>query len=222
MPRPVGRRYWWDEDVGRYRGFNGRFVASSTVRRALDRTLDAAVSPQGRVSVLSNALQSGEISLADWQTGMMKEVKNVHINSATAARGGYANMNQAEWGRVGQRIRFHYDRLDYFARQIQAGEVVLDGRFLTRSNMYIQAGRSTYERTADAEQRQYGFTEIRNILRDRVKACESGIRVGCINLTEMGWMSLDDPRWAAPGERTCLGSCRCETEYRNPATGETR
>ena len=220
MPTPP--KYYWDDSVARYRDARGRFVAQSTVRRALDLTLENAASPAGRVRILSEQLQAGKISLADWQTGMMREVKNVHINSAVSAKGGWEQMSQADWGRVGQRVRFHYEKLDNFARQIESGEVVLDGRFMNRAEMYVEAGRSTHERQTQAERAKRGYTEMKNILEDYVRSCAGEVsgRPGCQDLTALGWIPVDDARWAPPGERICLGRCRCRVAYRNPATGD--
>jgi hypothetical protein len=198
-------------------------VSFASVRGALDITLDAASAPGSGVVSLAEQLQTKKITVKEWQVSMMGEIRNTHINSAVSASGGYQFMSPADWDRVGLEIHEHYQYLNRFAIQIERGEVVLDGRFVNRSKMYTQAGRQTHEHFVDAEQAARGFVEVRNELRDLVNACNTcGGRIGCIQLTELGWMRYDDPRWAVPGTRCCLSNCRCRTFRRNPDTGEER
>jgi hypothetical protein len=215
--------YFWDQTQGLYRNEYGRIVPFASIREALDKTLDYASAPGRGVVSLAEQLQTKRISVKDWQVSMMGEIRNTHINSAVAASGGYQFMSPADWDRVGLEIHKHYEYLNRFAIQIERNEVLLDGRFVTRSKMYVQAGRQTHEYFVDADQAARGYVQVRNMLQDTVRACNTcGGRIGCIQITELGWMRYDDPQWVVPGARCCLGKCRCKVLRRNPDTGDER
>jgi hypothetical protein len=71
--------YRWEPNAGvsgRYRDTSTgplRSVASSTVRRELDRYLDNS----DPAKALAEALRGRQVSLADWEVAMRRHVKNV-------------------------------------------------------------------------------------------------------------------------------------------------
>lgn len=212
MPTP--RRYRWDEAAGRYRQPGGRFVSRLQVRTALDE----AIAARGeRMRVLAEQLRAREISVPRWELEMRGLIKDVHLYSAAAARGGWAQLTQADYGRVGQRVRFQYERLNRFAGELRRRKnpLPLDGRFLRRVELYAQAGRGTYHAIEGLEMDARGFDEERNI-RHAGDSC-TGER-GCIEQSRRGWV----PRGTLIpiGQRTCLTSCRCRKRYRNSETGQ--
>jgi len=147
MPtRPLEDRYGWQPNAGatgRYRDrATGRFVSELNVRADLDKYIEAK---NANLDALANRLRNREISLADWQLQMRNEIRTMHSNAAMVAKGGRAQMTQADWGRVGQRLRFQYGKLDDWAAQIAKGEAPLNGRLNQRAKLYGQASRGTYE-----------------------------------------------------------------------------
>jgi hypothetical protein len=68
---------------------------------------------------LAEALRGRQVSLADWEVGMRRVVKNTHLNAIALERGGWANMTPADYGRAGQIIREQYGYLKGFARHRQ-------------------------------------------------------------------------------------------------------
>lgn len=209
MPDPTSR-YDWNEATGRYRDRRtGRFVTN--VRGALDDGIDASADAMRQAS---QQLREGTISLETWRSVMQAEIKETHLASAALAKGGYAQMTQADFGRVGGIVAREYRYLERFARQIGTGEKPLDGRFLQRAEQYVKAGRETYERTRQQEAAKRGFDEERSIL-NPADHCEE-----CIEEAERGFVPLGE---IIPiGQRTCRKNCRCEMEYRHSVTGEVR
>ena len=205
-------RYRWNEGAGRYIGSRGRFVSGSAVRGALDEFVDGQATAMGN---LTGMLRDGSISLADWQRAMMEQVKQTHLASVAAQRGGWAQLTQADYGRAGQRIRQQYEYLRNFAQEIADGTQPLDGRAVQRTRLYGQAGRNTYHLSERTDMERRGFDEERNILDPAAKHCQS-----CIDETARGWVSLG--ALVPIGERTCNMNDRCSVEYRNSATCETR
>lgn len=210
--------YTWDQRSYSYRGANGRFVSAREVRGAIDGALESA---QAEMRTLSQSLQAGRISLADWQAGMQRQIKSVHLYSAAAAKGGWDRMTPADFGRVGRHLaqgpaggEGQYQYLRRFAADIASGKQPLDGRFLARVDLYAQSGRATYHETERREMQVRGFTEERNVL-GVADHCP-----GCLRETGRGWVGIGEI--VRIGGRDCRTRCRCALSYRNPDTGATR
>lgn len=206
---PTSRlRLRWSERTGRYTNARGRFVTAAAVRADLDRALEES----GRtIQRLAGQLQRREIDLISWELAMRQEVKAVQLYSAAMAKGGVAQLSSADLGRIGASVKRTYDRLDAFARQIEAG-LPLDGRFAMRTRMYAAEGRSVYEATRRREQERRGFTEARSVLHP-ADHCQV-----CVDEAAAGFRPAED---VIPiGSRTCLTNCRCTMQYRHPETGD--
>lgn len=200
MPPPS---FTWDPRTGRYRGPGGRLVRNDSLELALDRAINAR---QQAARALSASLRAGDIGLPEWQQGMRQAIKDVHLYSAALARGGWANMTPEDFGRIGPRVRFHYGKLQKFAEAIEAG-LVLDGRFTSRVELYLLAGKTSWEDQYLRLQRDnLGRTEEFNQL-NPADHCDE-----CVGLQARGWVPIGTtPR---PGTRQCLSRCRCRMLYR--------
>ena len=196
--------------IGAYRGTNGRIISQTQVREALDAYVDNSENVSRDLAML---LREGQISLADWQLQMRSHIKDVHLSAAAAQRGGWDNMTQADFGRVGQRIRTQYEFLDNFAQQIADGTQPLDGRFLVRAQMYTDASIATFDRFQVNAFNVAGFDEERSILEPGAQHCSE-----CESEAARGWQPIGTIK--PIGERICLTRCRCTKEYRNSTTGD--
>ena len=199
-------RYRWEPDAGvsgRYRDTRtGRFVPAATVRRELDTYIDAS---DDAARALTKALRNRELSLADWELAMRREIKRTHLNAIALERGGWGNMRPADYGRAGQIIREQYAYLRRFAQQIADGTQRLDGRAEVRAQLYTSAGRQSYYASAHAN-RKPNITHVRSIRHAR-DSCRS-----CIEL-DGRWFTIGDPRYMIPGRRECNARCRCSEEF---------
>jgi hypothetical protein len=202
VPPTLG--YTYDAKSYSYRhAGSGRFVSSSEVRRAIDGALDANAA---RMRGLADALRERRISLADWQTQMMREIKNVHLWGAALSRGGWSQMTPADYGRVGQRIRVQYEFLRKRAGAIATGAQALDGSLNARAALYAYAGRATFHATETREMELRGMTEERSV-RDAADSCDD-----CVSAEAQGWQPIGT--LPLPGERECRGHCLCSLEFR--------
>lgn len=202
-------QYRWNDKAGRYvNRRTGRFVAFSEVQEALNTAIENGAKAMRE---LSKDLKDRKIDLATWQTEMMKEIKMTHLNSAAAAKGGWAQMTQADYGRVGGIVTREYRYLRNFAKQIASGEQKLDGRFLMRAEQYIKAGRETYHRTLAAEQEKRGYDEERSVL-NPADHCPD-----CVLEAAKGWQKMG--LMIVIGKRQCRHNCRCSRQARNSSTG---
>lgn len=197
--------YGWNETAGRYVSLSsGRFVPFSDVRDALESVIDAA---GDRMHDLTQSLIDSQISLAEWQAGMMEQIKLAHTAAAAASRGGWAQMSQADWGAAGRMIRDQYDYLRNFADQIARGEQLLNGNALVRSDLYGDAARGTFEQMRRRyEKLMNGMEEERRVLGE-ADHCD-----GCLSQAEMGWQPIGtlDPI----GAEECVTRCHCTFYYR--------
>lgn len=201
-PRPPFR---WDRAAGRYRGPTGAFIPQPRVRGYLDSALESAGK---RMDALANQLRSGSIDLVTWEVRMRREVKVVSTYSAAAAKGGFAQMTEADLGRVGRYVQDQYRFLRGFMRDVATGKQPLNGTLNARAGLYSEAGRPLYHRIEKAEQAVRGMTERRSI-RHRGDSCQ-----GCIEAERLGWLPINDPSQTEIGERDCRTRDRCSWEYR--------
>lgn len=203
MAKPLSRsRFRYNELANRYTNRSGRFVPMSQVRQELDRAL---LDIGKEAKALAEQLRTRQITAEQWTLDMRHLVKEVHLWSAADAKGGWAQMAQADYGRVGQIIRGEYAFLQRFSAQINLG-LALDGQFLQRAQQYTQAGRRTFHAVEIVEKEQRGMTEERSI-RHVGDSC-----VGCIFEAVRGWIPIGT---GVPiGMRDCLRKCRCTKLYR--------
>lgn len=203
--------FGWNEAAGRYMDLTtGRFVSFADVNAALELQV---INSEMNIAAVTEQLRAGTINLAEWQLAMEQEIKVIHTASAASARGGWAQMTQADWGWVGQRVRVQYQYLNNFAAQIANGQQPLNGRALQRAKMYAQAGRSTFQEMRRRYTRIYkgAVTEAR-VLTPNAEHCEGGDnRPGCIELANMGRV----PVGTLPpiGAAQCLTFCQCTFRF---------
>ena len=196
--------YRWEPNAGasgRYRDERGRFVASSTVRRELDRYLDTA----DPAKALGEAFRGRQVSLADWEVAMRRHVKNTQLNAVAMERGGYANMTPSDFGRVGQIVREQYGYLKGFAADIASGKQKLDGTLARRASLYSQSARNSYYRSkaANATGKVTHQMSVRSA-RDSCWQCRE---------LDRKVFRIDDTSFLLPGRRVCNHNCQCHLAY---------
>ncbi len=194
--------YRWNEIAGRYINQSGNFVSFADVRSYLDEVLDRH---ERKIMSLSSALREGSINVQQWQAGMKDALKDLHLVSGALARGGWAQMSQADYGRVGNQLRFQYERLAKFAQQIERG-LPFDGRFIRRTRLYAQSGRVSYTAALRQEMALRGYTEEQSVLAAADHCSE------CVAEADKGWVKIGT--LINIGERICKSNCRCHLEFR--------
>jgi hypothetical protein len=208
MPDPrrsaLTPKYRWNQAAGQYIRTDGTFVSREQVNNALEYQIAKS---RGNMRTLSEQLQSGEIDLQEWRTGMLREIKTAHVASAAGARGGWAQMSPADYGKIGPRLKFQYERLNIFASEIQYGKQPLDGQMLRRAEMYGEAARGTAQNTALEERAEAGNTEGRRVLGVADHCRNSKYASGCIELAARGWVPIAE--LVPIGDATCMTACKC-------------
>jgi hypothetical protein len=194
----------WDASTGRYRDVaSGRMVRESAARSALDQVIGTEAQ---QMRDLSQMLLDGKIALSAWQVQMMVSIKSVHLIGVSLASGGWSNLDQSDFGFVGQRIRSQYAYLRDFANQIESGKQPLNGTVLARATMYAEAGRATHRAAQRRAAQQRGMEQEKNQL-GAADHC-----AGCLSATAAGWVEIGT--LVPCGSRQCLSRCHCSLTYR--------
>jgi hypothetical protein len=198
-------QFGWNELSGRYFSLqSGQFVSFSDVRDALESVVDAS---GARMNSLTESLIGEQISIAEWEAGMMEQIKLAHTAAAASARGGWAQMSQADWGAVGRMIRDQYDYLRNFADEIASGKQPLDGRALVRANMYGEAARGTFEQM----RRRYEML-MNGMEEERRQLGIADHCISCLDAAALMWQPIGT--LPAIGDSVCIVNCRCTFVYR--------
>ena len=214
QPDPLLPQYRWNAAAGRYIAPNGQFVGQQTIRLELDNVMDNITD---RMVSLSQQFRAGTIDGRTFQTESMRLIKQTHLAAGAMEKGGWANMTQADFGRVGQIVRQEYAYFNNLISQIESGTQRLDGTLDNRMRLYGQAGRGTYHKFEREDRAGQGYDEERSILHGR-DHCSTSTRPGCVEEAAKGWQAIGT--MTPIGSRTCLSNDRCSVSYRNSATGE--
>lgn len=193
--------FTWDAVARRYRDRSGRFASQVAVRTALDRALEVR---QRQIRQLADSLRAGRVSLDGWTLQMREHVKAVQLYSGALAKGGWGELTQADYGRIGQEVRQQYAYLHRLRLEIEAG-LPLDGRFGLRAGLYGEAGRATYHRVERAAMEAQGMTRERSVLTpaDHCDTCVAEAARGFVAIGEL----------IPVGQRDCLSRCKCYVVY---------
>jgi|GEM_PF-4551860 len=222
-------RLRWNKRAQRYVSPNGKFIDPVQVRKVIDDDIDAtAERMRHNGKVLSQAArdyQDGKIDKAaynakvqEFKEEMQREVKNMHLANATAAKGGIASMDASAYGQAGKQLQFHYGKLDDFVKELQDNPAIAtsdaEGKmpFERRLNMYAEAGRFTYETVRQQSHLDEGYKYAENILESGAHHCKTrGNTEGCLEQTAKGRVPINEI--VMVGKRTCGPADRCNLKY---------
>jgi len=185
---------------------NGRAAPPQVPKAAAELVVQNAGADVAR---LAEALQNGELTLAQWESGMAQAVKRMHGAQSAIARGGWGQMDGAAWGKASKSAEFHLEYLRGFAERVQQGKYGPDAQspaFNAHSQQYVSASRASYENTRLDVHKEAGLTEARRVLA-AAHHCDE-----CIAADADGWVSIDDV--LPVGDQTCRSNCNCILLYR--------
>lgn len=215
QPDPLLPDYRWNQSAGRYIAPNGRFLPQTTIRGELDKAIDNVTD---RLVSLSRDFRSGKIDGRTFQIESMGLIKQTHLLGAALEKGGWNQLTQSDFGRVGQIVRGEYAYFNNLIKQLESGQQRLDGTLDSRMRLYGQAGRDTYHVFEREDRFAQGYDLERRILHGR-DSCKTSKRPGCIDEAAKGWQAIG--QMVPIGSCTCLSNCRCSVSFQNSKTGET-
>lgn len=204
---PSTPKYGYNTTANRYVNLKtGRFIPRQTIKSITTRQVTKS---RNAMIALAEQLKSKKISLTDYRTATMQQLKVLHVSQATAAKGGWAQMTQTSYGQVGGRLAYQYRRFNLLIGQIESGKQKLDGRFTQRVQMYANAGRATFAESERAAMGERGMDEEKNVL-GQAEHCE-GASNGCIEQSRRGWVKIGT--LVPIGGRICMTNCQCHLIY---------
>lgn len=207
-PRSV---YTWDAKSLRYRAPNGAFVSQRAIKQSLNTFVRNVQTEIGR---LASEVASGQMPVAEWQRQTANLIKSSHLASAAAAKGGWAQMTKADFGRVGNGLKIQYKHLRGFAKELRS---MTPEAIVRRAGLYGMSAAGAYERARfesfnDLKVGKGVKVQMRNRLNKNAEHCHPRDgRPGCVEETQRGWVDLGE--LSLPGERACFSQCLCEVEY---------
>jgi hypothetical protein len=184
----------------------GKKVSRQSVRREINGLIQHVGNDSAR---LGRLLRTGRITPVEFELAMRDLLRSAHIIAASVGRGGRALMTQADWGRVGAKIRWQYGYLSKFARKIARGGIS-EAATASRAKSYASSIFVSFSRTF--QKAQETFVEGgKNPERCRlVTNSEEGCPECAADEAE-GWMSIDD--MGEIGSRICGDFCKCDIVF---------
>lgn len=196
--------YTWDRAISRYRDkATGRLVSEGKVLSTIERFNDTTI--RDNINSITGRFLDGRIDLSTWQQQMAREIKDGWLINAMAGRGGKNAMEFSDYGRLGGRLRFEYDRLNQFALKIKDGEL---SAAQIRANALLYAGgpRVGFFDGKTAAKRDAGFVAEQRFLRPG-ESCSD-----CIDYAGRGRQPIGS--LPEPGEQSeCQRNCNCDKDY---------
>lgn len=219
--------FLWDADQFAYFTRGGGRVTQADLRAAVDAVVEDA---RSEVASLGRQVAAGEITVAEWQRQVATVVKEMHVATAAAGAGGFANMTGGDIAELQRLLQFTITRLEGFAQDIARGfttvvvrgeqidsltgevqqvtiiRAVTEAAIVARSEMYAAAGRGGFENIRRAKAFEAGLTEERRILHSR-DHCKT-----CVEEAAKLWQPIGTLREL--GDSECLVNCLCTWAFR--------
>jgi hypothetical protein len=192
-------KFVFDTAKRQYETASGHVVSPAQVADLLQTSIKDS---QTRVRALTTQFKEGALSLPEWQIAMRDEVKLIHTLAGVSARGGWAEMSQSDWGRIGQMTRFHYERLNKWGLQIEQGLRVNVGR----ADLYAKAANTTFWNFFAQMQGMAGAVKAVRVINAK-ESC-----AGCLAIAGVE-MTIEVLLEKHPiGSKECQVNCRCSIE----------
>lgn len=194
--------YTYDPRTGRYRSPSGRLVSEREIHLDVGRLTDASAE---RMAAMAGQLNDGTMSLAQFQVGMMAEIKTTHLAAAMVAHGGVEMMSAADYGFAGSLIKSQYRYLRTWCQDIAGGTASL-AKLGSRAKLYAVSAFATFDAVRVRDARNSGAEmEERNVLShaDHCHECPA---------LPSGWVPLGS--LPPIGSRACKMNDRCRIERR--------
>lgn len=204
----------WNKAACRYTRTDGKFVSQARVEVVLEQNIDAIGEKMDEL--IEDLIIVGALGIDFWERQMRRLIKNLHLQNAALAQGGFHNITQAGYGRAGYQIKYNYGRLNNFAQQMRNNPAMLTpakANYLTnRVGLYAQNGRTTYSWVQQKAHIDNGFNFVENILEPEAVHCHTTSKaIGCPELTEKGRMPINE--FVQIGSRQCGPGCKCRARY---------
>ena len=193
----------YDPISGRYRGENGRFLSQKAIEALIDGRIGKL---ERQLKDFTQRLIDGSITVDQWQGSVREALKPAHIQATMVGAGGKAALSQADYGRIGQRLRSEYAYLQKFASSLLADR--LSGPLaLARITLYAESVRSSWWEGLSIRRGREGYSLMRRVLDSQAQHCQDCLVYSSRGMVPIGAVPL-------PGQRcACRARCKCSVRY---------
>lgn len=201
----VRAAFGWNAQSQRYIDLaTGRFVPHAAVSKAIGGPNGVIVNARIEIESVTEQMVRGEIEIGEWQEHMAGAVKNLDIATMAAGKGGIAQLTQRDFGLAGQRLRFDYQRLELFARDVEFGRIKGEA-IIRRARLYANRRNGVYENTRRDAAAEV-FTEERRVLSGS-EHCKT-----CVEQAALKWQPIGTLNKI--GDSLCKMNCQCVFRFR--------
>jgi hypothetical protein len=200
---------WFDVRTQRY-GMEGLAIPPAAILGAVAAARTAA---EGQAKAAVAAVYAGDTDISLWQNALADELKLLALAIHAAGVGGLDRLTGDDLVFVSEGLRFHFERLSRFARQIERGLVTAEAA-IRRAALYpMSIVTSGFDGARVVSHTAAGFTLERNVLDRLADHCTGGTPElpDCPSLTRMGWVKIGT--MPKPGDRVCRFHCRCYLQF---------
>jgi hypothetical protein len=180
-----------------------RDVPASKLLAVIERREQDAL---GTMTRLSQALNAGDIGVADWRNGVATELRRVHSQAYALGRGGWQQMSAEDRAAVSERLKKEFTYLRQFSKDIADGKLS-DAQIKARVQLYVNHVNATYYQGETAAKIDAGFTqEIRDL---------GATDMHCTDCP--GYADHWEPIGSLPepgDDCECRGNCLCSKRYK--------
>lgn len=202
-PVIVPDELFWNPRQARYQDARGRIVSRDTVLSLVGERIEGGIDTT--LDYLA-AVTRGGAPVDAWQTAMETELKRSFLQNYAAGKGGWEALTQADYGRMGARLREQYKYLRNFAQELASGTLT-EREIQRRMAMYERAARTAFYDGSRSAAKVAGKTKKRRIL-NPAEHCEE-----CVGYAERGEVPIDDPMPPPGIGSSCLSNCACDEIY---------
>ena len=208
MPRGLRllQGYYFDVRNRNYiRAATGRFVARSRIVELLDKSITQR---EARLYKGVQRFADGELSPATFLSRSRTMLKRQYLQNSALAKGGWDRLTPSDYGAVGGKLRWQYQRLATMAQEITDGKISV-AQALNRTHMYMGDARAEFYRV---ERDELPRPKLGNVYIERRRLDPPAIHCQkCLDHAALGWQP--ERTLPVPGDDCqCDGNCRCTLE----------
>lgn len=208
------REFEWDERTQRYRVISGSGKGQFITKEAITTLEEKAIAASGSViTKYNNRLFNDEISLEEWQTGIVTELRDLHLQAYALGAGGWENLTKQDYANIKKTLDSEMEFFDKFSQEIADGKLS-NAQIEARSQMYANKLHSVTEAGRLASHKKAGYkTESRH--RTVTESCSECIQYESTGIVEIG--TLPNPGEAC----SCHSNCKCYKQYYKSENGQS-
>lgn len=209
----MAREFTWDEKTQRYRVTSGAGKGQFITKEAITTLEEKAITASGSVITKYNKkLAKDEISLQEWQTGIVTELRDLHLQAYALGAGGWENLTKRDYANIKKTIDSEMKFFEAFSKEIADGKLS-NAQIEARSQMYANKLHSVMENGRLASHIKAGYkTESRH--RTVTESCSECIQYESTGIVEIG--TLPNPGEAC----SCRSNCKCYKQYYKTEKGQ--